>query len=111
MNWDVVFNYFMGIKHYLGDNFNLDKDFKDLIKEYGTQEMIGRLENLQLTQFNELLLIRYAQYTSSTIGESEQGLFEIYDGFYKECRSLVIDLINEEIVFVHLLKTIMYDME
>lgn len=97
-NWNKVFSYFMEIKEYLGDKFTLSVLFKDLVKLYGTKEHNDRLENLQLTQLNELLLIRYAQYTSNAIGEIEQGLFDAYDGFYKECRSLVIDLVNEKIV-------------
>lgn len=97
-SWNVVFNYFMDIKRYLGNKFTLGIDFKDLVSQYGSDDMIKRLENLQLTQYKNFLLIRYAQYASTTNGESEEGLFDMYDGFYKECRSLVIDLINEEIV-------------
>ena len=56
---------------------------------------------LQLNQNGELLLIRYGRYSDVFSGESEYDFvdfWDMFDGFYQECRSLVINLELEEIV-------------
>ena len=48
-----------------------------------------------------MLLIRYGRYSDVFGGENEisnDNFWDLYDGFYKECRSIVIDIKNEDIV-------------
>ena len=71
--------------------------------ELGKQEYIKRLQPLEINQNGTLILLRYGNYTSNKQGEEEinifdENFFELYDGFYKECRSVVIDVEAEVIV-------------
>lgn len=53
---------------------------------------------LQMTQNGHLVLIRYARYSNVYDGETEasgEDFWDKYDGFYRECRSVVIDVKNE----------------
>lgn len=50
---------------------------------------------LELNQYENLLLIRYARYSNVYDGEvdvSGDDLWDRFDGFYRECRSVVIDV-------------------
>ena len=99
--WNKVFVFFMELKMTIGDNFTLETPFKDLIELYGTDEQKKICEPLQLNQNGELLLIRYGRYSDVFSGESEYDFvdfWDMFDGFYQECRSLVINIISEEIV-------------
>lgn len=56
---------------------------------------------LQTNQYGNMVLFRYGQYADIYSGENEiapEEIWDIYDGFYRECRSLVIDVKNENIV-------------
>lgn len=47
------------------------------------------------------MLIRYARYNNVYDGEVEnsgEDFWDRYDGFYRECRSLVIDVVNDCII-------------
>jgi hypothetical protein len=71
--------------------------------ELDNQEYIERLQPLEINQNGTLILLRYGNYTSNKQGEEEinifdENFFELYDGFYKECRSIVIDVKAETIV-------------
>lgn len=81
------------------------KSFKSLFSLIGeTFDMEvakGKIKYLQINQMNEFILLRYANYSSVFGGEepvSLDDLFSCYDGFYRECRSIVIDLKREAIV-------------
>lgn len=59
------------------------------------------LSCLELNQYKNLLLLRYGRYSNIYDGETEnsgEDLWERYDGFYRECRSIVIDVVNDCIV-------------
>lgn len=59
------------------------------------------LSCLELNQYKNLLLLRYGRYSNIYDGETEnsgEDLWERYDGFYLECRSIVIDVVNNCIV-------------
>lgn len=59
------------------------------------------LSCLELNQYKDLLLLRYGRYSNIYDGETEnsgEDLWERYDGFYRECRSIVIDVVNDCIV-------------
>lgn len=99
--WNKVFVFFMELKRTIGDNFTLDIPFKDLIELYCTDKQKNICKPLQLNQNGELLLIRYGRYSDVFSGESEYDFvdfWDMFDGFYQECRSLVINLELEEIV-------------
>lgn len=65
-------------------------------KEY--EELISCLE---MNQYNTMILIRYGRYSNIYDGEIEasgEDFWDRYDGFYRECRSVVIDIEKECIV-------------
>lgn len=65
-------------------------------KEY--EELLSCLE---LNQHENMLLIRYGRYSNIYDGEVEasgEDLWDRYDGFYRECRSVVIDVENDCII-------------
>lgn len=103
--WNPVYNYIMKIKdkaiqkHI--DVCNPNISFKDIVKEVGTETEIKMAEILQFNRYKDFILIRYGSYTDILSGETEitmDSMWDIYDGFYRECRSLVIDIRNEIIV-------------
>lgn len=56
---------------------------------------------LEMNQWNKFLLIKYARYSNVYDGEidtSGEDFWDRYGGFYRECRSVVIDVINDSIV-------------
>lgn len=56
---------------------------------------------LQFNQHNDFLLIRYARYSNVFDGETEatsEDFWDLYDGLFRECRSVVIDVKNDCIV-------------
>lgn len=69
--------------------FNQYKEYEDL------------LSCLELNQHENMLLIRYGRYSNIYDGEVEasgEDLWDRYDGFYRECRSIVIDVENDCII-------------
>ena len=72
--------------------------------ELNNQEYKNRLEPLEINQNGSYILLRYGNYTSNKEGEQEvisvfnEEFFDVYDGFYQECRSIVIDVEKEAIV-------------
>ena len=65
-------------------------------KEY--EELISCLE---MNQYNTMILVRYGRYSNIYDGEIEasgEDFWDRFDGFYRECRSVVIDIEKECIV-------------
>ena len=65
------------------------------------QEYTDLLSCLELNQFNNFLLLRYGRYSNIYDGEIEnsgEDFWDRYNGFYRECRSIVIDVVNDCIV-------------
>ena len=103
--WNPVYNYIMKVKDKAIqkriDVCNPDISFKDIVKEVGTETEIKMAEILQFNRYKDFILIRYGSYTDILSGETEitmDNMWDMYDGFYRECRSLVIDIRNEIIV-------------
>lgn len=119
-NWNLVFNFIMRLKKEVFLKIgSISYDKKEVINKYGgkkelscvenwarilnNKEYIKRLEPIQINQAQNLVLFRYANHTSVKEGETEISSFDnefwdLYDGFYRECRSLVIDVVNDCIV-------------
>ena len=65
-------------------------EFSDKYFEY--KDLLSCLE---LNLYKNFLLLRYGRYSNIYDGEIEnsgEDLWERYNGFYRECRSIVIDI-------------------
>lgn len=118
MNWNPVLNKFIEIKNEYKKRLGYVTYFyKDGCQDesetclerwvselngiepfYSYKEYEDILSCLELNQYNNMLLIRYGRYSNIYDGEVEssgEDLWERYDGFYRECRSVVIDVEND----------------
>lgn len=71
------------------------------IREIGDTESLNLFKYLKLIQKDDLVLFRYANYAdiySEDDDITSDELWNMSDGFYRECRSVVIDVRKEEIV-------------
>lgn len=91
-DWNCAFNYVMEIKDkYIAKFGNpVEYNLKQWVSQLNDESMNEFVENLFITSFKDMALLRYNiacrdMYTNS-------------DSIYRECRSLVIDLKNEAIV-------------
>ena len=113
-SWNVVLNKFIEIKEkYIQEFGKVNYEYSDKtcienwVKELNIKEYQILLSPLQFVQYENLLLIRYANYSNVFSGESEdtfqfkfENFWNLYDGFYRECRSIVIDIKNDKLVLV-----------
>ena len=109
MSWNPVLNMFCEMKEKaisMGiDLWDYDQK-KETCLDYwvrmmGDQKYIDVIENLQLLEWDRFLLVRYAEYSSVLSGSKEMTFdtfWDLYDGFYKECRSVVIDIRKDALV-------------
>ncbi len=78
------------VEHLNGiEPFNQYKEYEDL------------LDCLEMNQYGTMVLVRYGRYSNVYDGETEasgKDFWDRYDGFYRECRSVVIDIEKECIV-------------
>lgn len=78
------------VEHLNGiEPLNQYKEYKDL------------LDCLEMNQYGTMVLVRYGRYSNVYDGETEasgEDFWDRYDGFYRECRSVVIDIEKECIV-------------
>ena len=115
--WNPVFNLIIEIKNQYISNFG-NINYETVTKtENGIKKDITCLENwilklnnkqyteifspVQVSQKDKIVLIRYGRYSDVFGGENEitnSNFWELNNGFYQECRSVVIDLEKEEIV-------------
>ena len=121
MSWNPVLNKFIEIKneykrrlgyiaYYYKDGYT---DESETCLERWVSELNGiepfdqyqeyeyLLSCLELNQYENMLLIRYGRYGNIYDGEIEasgEDLWDRYDGFYRECRSIVIDVENDCII-------------
>lgn len=121
MNWNPVLNKFIEIKNEYKRRFGyityyykdgctdesetcLERWISELngiepFNQYSEYEDI--LSCLELNQYDNMLLFRYGRYSNIYDGEEEasgEGLWDRYNGFYRECRSIVIDIENDCII-------------
>ena len=103
--WNPVYNFIMNIKdraikHEI-DLDDLSVPFKDIVNKVGTEEQKKIASILQFNRNGYLVLVRYGNYSDILSGEQDitmDGMWDMYDGFYHECRSVVIDIEKEDIV-------------
>lgn len=121
MSWNPVLNKFIEIKneyikkigyitYYYTDGYTdksetcLERWVEQLngiepFNSYKEYEEI--LSCLELNQFGTMLLIRYGRYSNIYDGEIEasgEDFWDKYNGFYRECRSVVIDVEKDYLV-------------
>jgi len=116
--WNPVYNMIMEIKKKYLEKFNyIDYHIYSYTDENNIRKEISCLERwiidlsiseykhiiepLQINQSGTMLLIRYGRYSDVFGGENEitnDNFWQLYDGFYKECRSVVIDIENNNII-------------
>ena len=111
--WNPVFNFVMEVKHKYEELFG-EVEYKEYdyqnkkitcleywIEKIGNPDYLNKIQFLEINQKDEFVLLRYARYSNVMSGESVDltlsELWKLYDGFYLECRSIVIDMKNEEI--------------
>lgn len=91
--WNPIYNLVMKIKYDYINKFNDNIiDFKVWIDKLNNKEYNNFFECLQTNQKDNLLLIRYG------LSEMQSGMWDDTNSPYRECRSIVVDLKNEEIV-------------
>lgn len=93
MSWNPVLNLVLKIKkdyQYKFKDGNLN--FEDWLNKLDKEEYSEVFDCLQLNQHNNFLLIRYG------LAEMQKGMWEDENSIYRECRSVVIDLVNECLV-------------
>ena len=114
MSWNPVLNKFIEIKNEYQNKFghieyNYTEGYTDetetclerWVSELKNPEYDDLLSCLELNQHENMLLIRYGRYSNIYDGEVEasgEDLWDRYDGFYRECRSIVIDVVNDCII-------------
>lgn len=119
-SWNPVFNFIMDIKREMQEQFGeISYEEKTIVRESGSKQTISCVENwarllgnedylrrltpLHITQNGNLVLFRYTDHIGVKEGNKEYTSFdnefwELYEGFYRECRSVVIDVLNEVVV-------------
>ncbi len=116
--WNPVYNMVIKIKQeYINKFKNIDYNKFSFINKNGIKLEISCLEKwindldikeyldiinpLQINQHETMLLIRYGRYSDVFGGENDitnENFWDLHNGFYKECRSIVIDIEQEEII-------------
>lgn len=111
--WNPVFRFVINIKRKYTEKFG-EPEYKAHIidgeevsaLEYWILKLEDRkamekIQYLEINQNNEFILVRYGKFSSAGDGQYEitaNDLWEADDGFFLECRSIVIDLKKEKIV-------------
>ena len=109
MSWNPVFDWVMEVKRdyreMCGDNFSFSyysgkTFFEDWLKELNDPHHNEIAKYLTFSSKDEFLLIRYISYQDLYKINSDvtlDNLWNLHNGFYKECRSIVIDCRKDEI--------------
>jgi hypothetical protein len=92
--WNPIYNLVMKIKSdYIKQFKSIDTyDLEEWINKLNKKEYNNFFECLQLNQFNEFVLIRYG------MADMQESMWTNKDSLYRECRSVVIDLLRDELV-------------
>jgi RNA ligase len=111
--WNPVFNFAINIKRKYETKFGAveykryvieEKEMSCLeywISKLNDKMAAKKMQYLEVNQNNEYILIRYGKFNSAKDGQYEitaNNLWNVDNGFFLECRSIVINLKDEEIV-------------
>lgn len=92
-SWNPVYNKVMEVKDLYTSTFNKSvNNFKKSLQELDDQQMNTVFQDIEFTQKDNLLLVRYG------VAGFQRGAWTENNGFLSESRSVVIDLLNEELV-------------
>lgn len=92
-NWNPVYSLVMEIKKEYNKLHNDDSlHFETWLTKLNNEKYNEAFDCLQVNQHKEFLLIRYG------LQEMQRGMWEDSNSIYRECRSVVIDLLNDELV-------------
>lgn len=113
MNWNIVLNKFIEIKEKFVEKFGVDElwaykngnEYTNCIDYWvamlNISEYTELVKPLQINEYNDMVLIRYGRFSDVFGGESELDFgdfWDMHDGFYMECRSVVINIVDNELV-------------
>ena len=95
-NWNPVFNLVMKIKNDYRETFGeLDTDeFEKWLVRLDNKEYNNIFCHLKVKQFNDFIIIRYG------MDEMHESMWTDSESIFRECRSVVIDVVNEQLVLV-----------
>ena len=93
-NWNPVFNLVMQIKSDYREKFgSIDTiKFEDWLSRLSNKEYNNIFCHLKVKQHNNFILIRYG------MDEMHESMWTNPESIYRECRSVVIDVVNEQLV-------------
>lgn len=112
MSWNAVMNMFTEIKKSVINigmdlwNYNKSEEtcLEYWVRALNIDKYTDLIKYLICNEYGDLLLIRYADYARIFRGEIEnekitfENFWDVYDGFYRECRSVVINIHKDELV-------------
>lgn len=95
-NWNPVFNLVIKIKNDYIESFGkLDiVDFERWLTRLNKEEYNKVFDHLKVKQFNNFIIIRYG------MDEMHESMWTDTGSVFRECRSVVIDILNEQLVLV-----------
>jgi hypothetical protein len=85
------------VQYDFGDTKTIDGWLESIENEYYSE----LFKPLQINQKGKYVLIRYGRYSDVFSGESEYeygSFWDSHNGFYRQCRSIVIDIVDEVVV-------------
>lgn len=110
-HWSSVLNVITDIKEKYINKFNTitynKGDYETClirwIAELNDELYLSMFAPIQTSQNGELVLVRYGEYSDVFGGESEivyDEFWDRFDNFYRECRSIVINVVSDEIAIL-----------
>ncbi len=111
MSWNPVMNKFLEMKEAFAEKFGeealfaYDSEAETCVdywaRKLGAAEYEALVKPLQLSEWGDFLLVRYGNYADVLSGGEDvtfDTFWEMYDGFYMECRSVVLNIREDHLV-------------
>ena len=104
MNWNPVLNLFLDVKKKIPEEKLWDYKEGSCLEYWASllddPYYNNILKPLKINEYENLLLIRYSNYPKVFSDKENgkinyEGFWNMFDGFYRECRSVVIDKKND----------------